>query len=62
MTFGITIETDMRLLGDGLGRDGSSVKKIERKTCHFCIVYHEKVAIEKNRKSIIIRIEIKMQL
>lgn len=61
MTFGITIETDMRLLGEGLVRDGSSVKKVREKLAVFCIVYHEKVAIVKNEKNIIIKIKIRMQ-
>ena len=51
----------MRLLGDGLVRDESSAKKVREKLAVFCILYHEKVAIEKIEKNIIIKIKIKMK-
>ena len=47
--------------GGGFGAGWKFCEKSERKTCHFYIVYHEKVAIVKNEKNIIIKIKIRMQ-
>lgn len=39
--------------------DGSSAKTVKEKLAIFCILYHGKMAIEKNGKSIIMKIEIR---